>query len=613
MAAIDKDTASNYLNLTRKSIAEKEKQPASPERDARLKKLRSFESALRDYLGPDHIETPMGNLKFVKPWPDSTDVYKFSFPGWPPKEEEQVEIPKPEEKKPEEKKPEPTVEQQKPTPVTPPQPKESQPAPEPIKNYQGKPIGPQTRTKARIGQPNVQQTEVPLSQLQNYRRQLQGEVWRAIDAQNKAKTDEESKKTRAHREDVERTLNRVIAYERQQYDAGNAPKPSDWSVDHPRDMSKEEGYKQPRININNLPDILKESTPNLETYGREPGPKAAPEHKGKGFLNVEVRKILNDIAKARNDIEKLDPRVAANQPKIRSLEEQIDKTKEKLRFYRDELLPIGIENKSLTDEYKNISKELNSLLTPEQKKAYDAGKEINIRQIPNQRRFFELLRELGRERDRIYQGLDDEMMYVNSPNNLGLAEYRKMDPEERQFELNRIKKDNFMRQVREGVEDYYKRVDPSAAAKDAFNTLAPEKQQKWAQEYAAELTRKGGANITSADTYKWFFGGGKEFISKYPPELYEPMIKSARQGLRGIGETNQLLKQQLMGALPKETTPEQIMYGPTLTPSRIQELLGSQSFQQVPPFEGPYGAPQQQPMAQQQALPNLREMLTKEL
>lgn len=602
MASITKDEAKQYYIPLIKAIQEKEKSPKSPAGEIRLKELRSFKDAIESYLGKEVPSTAsMGNYKFVKPLADTVDLTKISLPGL------QIETEKITE-------PTPKAADTTPKPTAP-----QAPSPTPTARSSS-PLTPGTRTLARPGGIERVEIDVPLKDLQDYRRRLQGEQSRRI---NEIENTKDSTKLNRVRKDLDRyenVLNRTIALERQVYDENPNKKPADWDVAGPKSIPMSEGLKRDRVTIEQLPEALKSTVVGRELFGREPGTikkgELPPEKISKKFVNNEIRRITNDIIKNRKELENFNPKVAKDRPEIKKREDLIDKAKDELRYFH-QLRPVGVENSRLTNEYKRLATEMTDMLTPAQREAFKAGQEIDIKKIPNSRRFLESLRELGRERDRVFQGINDEMRYVNASPGNTIEKFRAMDPEERQDILSEVKEREFMQNVLQGAPSFYeKQVGQEAAGKAPFDSLAPAAQQDWIKKYAAQEARTGAPGMAGSDIYKWLFGGGQEFISKHPPELYRPLIRSAKEGLRGIGQTTRTLQQQL------QQDPFEQIFGAQAAPNLRQLFLGvgpdqqqtqgqpQQPQQQVAPQPPP---PYEFPLQKQPSLPNLRQMLANEL
>lgn len=604
MPKVSKEQARNLLFNTLKTIQEKEKKGDDA---PRLKELKEFEKALRSFVGKDFKEPTAREISSATLSGIHDDergnIKLFTFPGWPPgSKTEPVSGPTP----------------AAPTKETAPSPTPSAPQ-QPTRKTEGR-VSPGTRTLARPGTMVRQEIDIPLNELRDYRRRLEGTQWRVRNLMQQTKDEEKLAKLSKERDKWDEIYNRTVALERQYYDEGK-PKPDDWAGSQPKTVNRDEALKRKAVTLEQLPDALKETKVGTELFAREPGTvkkgELPPEKISKKFVNNEIRRLTNDLGRYRDDIEKLNPKRAGDRSKIENLHDKVDKTKNELRYFA-ELRPVGVENSRLTDEYRTLAKDLTGMLTPEQREAFKAGKEIDINKIPNSRGFLESLRELGRERDRIFQGLNDEIRYVNAVPGNKIADYRAMDPEERQDVLNEVKEREFMQNVLQGAPEFYdKQVGEKAAGEKPFDSLAPETQQDWIKKYAAQQVREGAPGMSGSDMLKWGFGGGQEFISKYPPELHRPMIRAAKQGLTGLGQSTRSLQQQL------QQDPFEQIYGAQAAPNLRQLFLGVGPDQQQQP-QGQPQQPQQQvpqqppqpyefPLQQEPALPNLRQMLSNEL
>lgn len=587
--------AQRLYNATIKTINQLINEPASDTRDARLQQMRNFRDKLKEAF-PDNIKEPNARtLRNVQVHPNdirgNVDLYRFPNEG-----KKTVEVPvepteekgattkvsegeKPKQAAPTEKTTQPTTTSTQPRTETSPTPSRGP--------LQG------TRTLARPGTANIQDVGLKASEIQDYRRQLQAEQVRLTDLMQKG-SPAEKVKAKEKLEKVDRAYYNASALEKQFYDQGKAKTPDDWGTGQPKQMTMEQVKAQPKLNYEKLPEAILEPVVGTDRFAREPGPKREERYKGQKFANKEIRRLVNDIGDWRKELLKLDEKSAKDRPAIEKLNEKINNSKDKLRYF-SELREVesqkeggSPETNLLTSEYNELAQKMKSLLTPEQQEAVRKGETIDINRIPKKREFLQALRELGRERDRISQGMNDEIQYVNAAPGNTINKWREMDPEDRAYEVNEIKKAQFMQKMESDIPGYFN--EKTGKSEEEFYKLPPQAQDAWKKRYSSDLIRAGSPGINGADVYKWMFGGGTEFYSKYPPELQRPMIRSAEKGFKGMDQSTQMLKDQL------QQDPFSRILGPRAGSALNQLMFGAPGnyFTAPPePYEYPLNQPQQ--------------------
>ena len=632
---IGPNDAQRLYNATVKTINELINQPASASRDARLKQMRSFRDKLKSSF-PDVIKEPDARtLRGTPVHPNdvrgNVDLYRFPNEG-------KKTIDAPVESTSPEGATKPVAEGAKPQPE-PTSPTANQPRSETRSTASRGPLQ-GTRTLARPGTDKIQDISMTLPEIQKYRRQLAAEEIRRVMELERKLSPEQEKKTRAERDQFNRAYRNAYAIERQFYDAGKGDKPDDWEGVAPKPMTREQVNAQPRLAYEKIPEALREVDAGSEKFAREPGPKRAERYKGQKFVNNEIRKNVNNIGDWRSQIAGLDE--VKDKSRITELNDKINKAKDKLKYFYElrefEAQKEGgtPETNLLTREYNDLAQKMKSFLTPEQQEAIRKGETIDINRIPQKREFLQALRELGRERDRITQGMNDELQYVNAAPGNSIKSWREMDPEDRAYESNEIRKAAFMQKVESELPGYFKQK--TGKSEEEYYNLPPQAQDAWKKRYSSDLIKSGSPGINGADVYKWMLGGGTQFYSKYPPELQQPMIRSARKGFKEMAESTQMLKDQLKmdpfsrilgeragGALNQLmfgapgnyfTTPPQPYEYPLNQPqqgSMPQGPMGGPSGgqQQQMPIEPEMQQPQQPQMAPQQ--PPLNQVLQPEM
>lgn len=639
MPVVQKKQAQMLLFNTIKSIRELEQ---SGDDAGRLAELREFEDKLRRYMPEGVRQTPAPNeLARLKGIPKGAagNLKAYTFPGLDDKKEESKPAAKPSPKK-EEKETSTGLEskqvQPSPKKETPekakPKKEEAPPAPKavgtsPQKEKTASSPAPQKRadvSSSRVATParpvayDLKEAEkkLPLDELQRIRRGLQRAQFNNTRL-SQGKEGQELEKLQKDRDEIEKRLNSAIAAERMRYESGNIKKPSDWDVNEPKPLTESTVQKEPdkykAISLDRVPKTFDEIPEQVKTkFAKEPG---EPQKDDRQFINNQIRKAANDLASARRELDGLNQSDQANDTRIKELDKQIDKHKERIRnLYK--IKPEDVADKWLNQEYKDTLNELKSQMTTAQRKAYKRGEEIDIKQMPNRNAFLRGLRDLQRTNDRINQSLDDEMMWLNASPNNTIEAFRTMDPEERREELDDIKRTNFMTRLGEGIQDYYSqnRTEKDPVLFDQVSD--PADQQKWMKRFAASEARKGVPGIGGDDVYKFLFGGGEQFASKYPPELQRPMIRSARRGLAGM----ERVAQQLEPMARKD--PWELIYGDAapaqrnfatgagqapMVPELPQEYSYTPNQQQAPDLQSLLMQGAQQAQPQQQA-PNVGQV-----
>lgn len=457
-------------------------------------------------------------------------------------------------------------------------------------------ISPNTSRMATVARPEVYsfkeaEKRLPLAELQRLRRGLQRTLLNNTrNAQGKEGT--ELEKLQRERDKIDKALNSAIGMERIRYESGKVNPPSDWEGVAPKPLPSSEIEKYSAVSVDKLPAIFEEIPERVKRYfGKEPGNVSGESAKGEKFINNEIKRAVNDLNAVRKEADKLNQADPANKDRLKEYDRQMDEHKKRIK-YLQKSKPAGVEDKWLHDDFKKAAKELQQYMTPEQLEAYKAGKPIDINKTTNKNAFLRGLREIGRTRDRINQSLEDELMWLDANPSNTIESFRALDPESRREELDDIKRDNFMRNLGEGIQGYYtKHKKPEHP--ELFEDVAPDEQKRWMKQYAAQEARKGAAGISGSDVYKFLFGGGEQFMSKYPPELYRPMVRSARRGLQGMEQ----LAQQLQPMAQQD--PWERIYGDA-APAQRQFVTGAGQAPLVPELPQEYTyTPNQQGQGQQ--------------
>ena len=549
MPRVQKEDIQRLLFNAIKSIKKLEKEK-DPDKESRLRQLKEFRTKLLEFGKNTDIRLEPTNreLQRYPGIPENEDLNEYTFTTEEPKKEENVVPEETKEKRADQQ------EEKKETASVPVSPKveEKKPVnqiPISTRSFAG------TSTPATIVRPKVgqeQKEKIALPELQDIRRRLQRSVM-AITRQAQGKEGEELDNLQRQRDKYQEAMNAAISLERQRYDEKPSLMPNDWEGVQPKTLPWKELAKLPPIDLEKLPEALKFAQQQQQSFAKEPGEVPGGKAKGQKFINADIRRVINDISTLNKDIDRLDPRVADDKKKIDSYENNIDELKKRLRYLQS-IKDVGIEDRFLSDDYNNLVQQLQGYLSPEQKQAYKEGKQINLSSIGDRQGFLRTLREMGRSLDKINQSSQDEIDFLTANPTATVQEFRGMSPEERRDVLQEAKRENFMRRIASGVEDYYrerkKDKDPQY-----YEELAPEQQQAWLKRYAASETRKGAPGMTGADISKYLFGGGEQFVSKYPPELYNTMIRAARSGFGGMQQAAQKI-----GGLASQD-PYTLLYG----------------------------------------------------
>lgn len=594
MPVIQKEDVQKLLFNTLKSMLLLQKEKESPGRNQRLQALKAFKDRLIEFGGPDIRKTPnRGELNRYAGIPDG-QLPLFTFPGEPevtieetPDETEVVAT------APTPVSPTTTVTPTSATPTSAPTPQaratpsyipQAVPTPPGARSFSG-------GTLATLARPKVGQQEkerLPLKELQDYRRRLQRADMSLV-RQSAGKTGAALEKIQKDRDQVNSALNAAISLERQRYEAKPSEKPDDWGNGQPKNTTWDKLKDYPAIDVNKLPDALKFAEQSKRTFAKEPGEVPGGKGKGQRFVNTDIRRVINDISAAQRELDKLNPQLEGDRAKIEGYEKNVDALKDRLR-YMQSIKNIGIESQGLSQEHDQLADRLKGYLNPQQLKDYQAGKQIDIAGIGDRQGFMRTLREYGRELDKINQSLNDEFAYVQADPSHTVQEFRAMPLDERKYILEDVKRDQFMQKIASGVEDYY---NARRKGKESFDELAPEAQQAWTKRFAASEARKGAPGMSGADISKFLFGGGEHFVSKYPPELYGPMVRAARTGFSGMEQANRRI-----GALAMQD-PNALLYGLN-APQQQHFATGQGQAPMVPQLPQEYAFTPQQMMHQPQ-------------
>lgn len=568
MPVVQKKDAQSLLFNTIKSIMKLEKEEQTDSVKSRLKELKSFEEKLRKFMGNDMRQTPTAKeLQRYNGIPEGAqgDLSKYTFP-------EEPETPV--EKAAEDAGPSP---EQPIKPVQEPsKPKEAEAKPDLSVIQKVSKTAPATLARPKVVDPKKEQ--LPLEEIQNWRRRLQRA--KLANAQlSQGKQGAELDKMQEERDNkIDPAYNAAVSLERQRYEeTPSLQKPNDWDVVAPKDLPMSVLQKYDTISDwNKLPDELRFAEQRKKTFAKEPGEVPGGKGKGQRFINNEIRRSVNNLSSYQKEIDKLDPLVEADKRSIDKYEKKVDEAKDRIR-YLQKSKPLGLEDKTLSDEWNNLSEQIKGYLTPEQREAYQQGKEVDIAKIPNQQAFLRSLRELGRERDKINQSVQDEMSYLQADPYNTIQDFRGLPVNERKEVLQDIKRDSFMRKIASGVEDYYNINRPKKARDENINwdQVEPDEQQRWVKKFAASEARKGAPGMSGNDIYKFLFGGGEQFYSKYPAELQRPMISAARSGLSGLEQANRRIS-----SLASQD-PYQLLYGES-APTMRNFITGAGQAPQVP-------------------------------
>lgn len=354
--------------------------------------------------------------------------------------------------------------------------------------------------------------------------------------------------------DIDKLYNANLARETKHYKENPDDIPKDWDkeANKPKNPTRKDYESWKALSPSDVPSLEFPTGPGAADYIQKtmqeiPGGKAKDK-----FINEQLKENYRKIRELDREIPKLDDKKEYEAAKKRELEKDRDQIRKRLEFLQ-KIKNEAPSEKAGETKFGELMKTFKESLTPEQQEKFKRGEKIDLNKSTDPEGLKRIRNEMVKEYGRRLTDIGNEQKWIASDPDNTHKQWQEMKPDERKDALEEVTSGRLEARRLNDAKKYYMKNKGEGVTK-RWEELDPEDQKEWiSKSNAAKRAEKQTAGEIPSNKYLEALlgkgagvgGPGGDFISKYPPELYKDMIKSAKEGFKGLSDVQKMEMQEL--------------------------------------------------------------------